>query len=67
MRQYTKHGLMLLNKMYKAVLMKCALANAIIFFGAIGAANAIEPTNGDNSSVLLSSENPALDAGFSKA
>ena len=53
MRQYTKHGLMLLNKMYRSVLMKCALANAIIFLGAIGAANAIEPTNGDVSSVLL--------------
>lgn len=56
MRQYTKHGLMLLNKMYRSVLMKCALANAIIFLGAIGAANAIEPTNGDNSSVLFDDE-----------
>lgn len=56
MRQYTKHGLMLLNKMYRSVLMKCALANAIIFLGAIGAANAMGPTNGDSSSVLFNDE-----------
>lgn len=51
MSQYTKHTLMLLNKMYRSVLMKCALANAIIFLGAISVANALEPTNGDLSAV----------------